>query len=336
MHLRFMGYMRYGITIIALGVGFFPFAVFAQLGQTPQDLSISVTPKYPGPFETVTASAVSYSFDLHRATYTWRQNGKIVSSGKDKTTFSFRTGAVGSRIDLELAAVPQSGGEFKALLPMRIGDITLVWSSDTYTPPGYRGKAIPTIGSAVHIIALPDFYVGGARLSSKTLYYDWEINNTPILQSSGRGADTLTIAMNASPGVPYKVVVTVSDEERRVTQQKRLDLVGREPSLLFYELDPLRGPIFQRAITKEFDLASGNEAQILAVPLFTRQSLVPQFTATWKIDGKVIGEAAGTRPLILRYTSQQGNAARQYVSLDLENKSNPLQALTGSFLINVQ
>jgi len=325
------------LTLLGIcATGFLPNAADAQLAPSTTDLSVELSPASPGPFETVSARAVTHSFETLQGVFTWYQDGKLVATGKGKNAYSFRTKGIGSKTTLRVHAASPLGDQLDTTRIVYIGDVALIWSADTYTPPGYRGKALITQGADVTVAAQTYFIINGSRLAVKDIIYDWWLDDEKLFDSSGYGKNILVVGMHGSPNTPHTVRVRVSDTGGRITQEKNLELVAQTAPMLFYELDPLRGPVFQRAIIKEFDLASGNEAQILAVPLFTKKTLIPQFTATWKIDGKDIGGTTGARLLILRYTSQQGSAARQYITLDLENKSNPLQALSGSFLINVQ
>lgn len=328
--------LRIIICIAALGSFAHPLFTSAQFGEAPQDLTITTQPKYPGPGETVTARAISYSFDLTRATFTWYKDGTVIASGKGKTTITFQTGVVGSHTAVRLVVISQTGEEFSTNLILHSNTVTLLWSVNTHTPPGYRGKAIPTQSSIIQVAAIPVFTINNTKANSKNLYYEWEMDGKVLSNLSGKGRDTARINLTSNPGLPHELQVTVSDEASTSVQQKRLILVAREKQLLFYELDPLRGPRYQHEISKDFELASGQETQIVAVPLFTPQHIIPNLRATWNINGKSTGEGSGSRPLVLRYTTQRGASATQNISLDLKSEQSEFFSLTGSFRINVR
>ena len=50
-----------------------------------------------------------------------------------------------------------------------INKFNLIWSADTYTPLGYEGRNLPTIGSEVKVDAIINTSGG----SAKSLKYSW-------------------------------------------------------------------------------------------------------------------------------------------------------------------
>jgi len=103
---------------------------------------------------------------------------------------------------------------------------------------------------------------------------------------------------------------------------------------LFYEINPLRGPQFNNAITDRFSLTSGQEAQFLAVPFFIRTPL-SSFTSFWKINTDILPPDESDRD-ILNYRSDSGSAGKQTISYEIENPSYIFERARNSFIINVQ
>src|SRR3989338_6394084 len=108
---------------------------FAQLAPVSDDISIKLSPKFPGPNEKVEIEAVSFSFDTKSALFSWFINGKLTLSGKGKDSVSFLTGSLGSRTTILVSAQSFEGKLLEKTFVLNIGELHLLWSADTYTPP---------------------------------------------------------------------------------------------------------------------------------------------------------------------------------------------------------
>ncbi len=297
------------------------------------DIQIEFTPRYPGPHQTVEARAISFSFDTSKAPFTWYINGKKVGSGLGKTAVSFETGAVGQKTTVRVTAEPAGGRTFDKTVTVYASDLDLLWSADTYTPPGYRGKALPVNGSTVRVVALPNIVIDGKRIAASALTYTWEMDNRPLRESSGVGRDTFSVGLNSSPGVEHTVKVRVEDALARAQQEQFLRISAQKPRLTFYELDPLRGPRYQNSIMGTYNLRSGGETRFLAVPYFFSNRNFALLRYIWRVGTETL--AAGATPEILSFRTQQGSTALTNISLEIESP-NIFERARGSFMIDVK
>jgi len=143
-------------TLIALLFGGLIFAAlpaYAQFDTSEGALSISPNPQYPLPNSTVQLTAESPLLDLANSDIEWTVNGAAAGSGQ---SIKLTVGAPGSATNVSVSVSGQSGDD-SAQLTLIPTSIDLLWEADSYTPPFYRGRAVPTSGSTIRLFAVPHF-----------------------------------------------------------------------------------------------------------------------------------------------------------------------------------
>ena len=318
------------------GIFVFPFSTYAQQDDAlvSKDILLSLSPAYPGPREEVHVSAKTYSFDVNTVSLSWYVNGKLVTSGKGITEITVTTGAIGIPTTIQVTASPPTGTRYDKTLTLWPSDLEVLWHANTYTPPGYRGKALPVRGSTITYTALPLMAAETGYYDPKTLLYEWHIDDTLQKTQSGRGKNTLSVSVTKSKNVPPEVSVLVYNENKTVTQEKHISLAVREPELLFYELHPLQGPLYQHALGDTFRVGSGGETRILAEPYYAsgKSSFLHY---QWNIDNANIASDTN-RPEILSYLTEAGSKAQQLIALEITNPFNILEQIRKSFRMYVE
>lgn len=165
-----------------------PFVSFAQTGVEPT-LGIKITPEIPGPFENVTINLTSYSTDLSRALINWSVDGKTSLSGYGRVDFSINSPAVGSQKTINISIVTQTGVSIERTVVIAPQDVDLLWESlDSYVPPFYKGRSLPSREGLIKITAVPSLRNSiGSKLDESDLVYSWSQNYNPIQKFSGYG-----------------------------------------------------------------------------------------------------------------------------------------------------
>ncbi|MFZ4500113.1 MAG: hypothetical protein ACOYMZ_01285 [Minisyncoccia bacterium] len=174
--------------------------------QVTADISLSTIPNDPSPGTSVRIDAQSFGVDLNQANITWRYNGKVIDGGigrKSVTVAAPASGVVG------IIAMTATGAGFDSTtetLILRPASIDLLWeAADSYTPPFYKGKALPSTNSLIRVTGIP------SSSAPKQLVYNWSRNNSALGASSGFGKSSLlfrnselesseTIALSATSG----------------------------------------------------------------------------------------------------------------------------------------
>lgn len=321
--------------IIVCGMFFYGNFSHAQLDEnSSKDILLSLSPAYPRPREQVRVIAQTFSFNTQAVSLSWYVNGKQVKSGKGITEITITTGSIGTPTAVRVTANPPGTTRYDKTVTIWPSDLDVLWHTNTYTPVGYRGKALPVRGSVVTYVALPSLAAGSGYYDPKNLLYEWRVDNTLRKNQSGRGKNTFSLPITKSRNVPPQVSVRVYNEENTVTQEKRVAISIQEPKLLFYEIRPLRGPSYERALEDTHRMASGAETRILAEPYYANGT--PSFLRyQWNIGNTAIVSDA-KNPEILSYLTEAGSRAEQRVFLEVTNPANILEHLQKSFRMHVE
>src|SRR3989344_4791386 len=185
------------------GIFVFPFSTYAQQDDAlvSKDILFSLSPAYPGPREEVHVSAKTYSFDINTVSLSWYVNGKLVTSGKGITEITVTTGSIGTPTTIQVTERPPTGTRYDKTLTLWPSDLEVLWHANTYTPPGYRGKALPVRGSTITYTALPLMAAETGYYDLKTLLYEWHPLQGPLYQHAlgdtfrvGSGGETRILA----------------------------------------------------------------------------------------------------------------------------------------------
>lgn len=255
-------------------------------------LTLNVTPSFPEPFETVTATAKVSGVNIDALPVAWLLGGKVKGSGVGMKSFTFKVGDVGSATLLRVEVLtPESDfGLLTKETTIRPSDADVLWEADTYTPPFYKGKALPTSQSSVKIIAMPQFMERGARINPKNLIYKWKKGYSYGENDSGTGKNffsyTAGYASNADG-----ITMTISNLSGTLSVKKTIDIPVYEPKIVFYEKKPLENVRYEHALSEHLNLKE-KEVILSAVPYFfsfsTPNVSYSNMDFVWQMDGKTL------------------------------------------------
>lgn len=301
---------------------------------TSTDISFRLSPKFPGPNESVSITAFSYGFDMNITPFSWYINGSLSKefSGVGKNTARITTGAVGTKTTIRVVAAPANGRTYDVTTVIYPTDIALMWRADTYTPPGYQGKSLPAIGSTIHIVALPRLSLGTSILNPASLNYEWEVNGKAYKNFSGKGRDVLPLVIMSNT---QTILVRITDSLGRISGEQSISIMSRPPHVTFYELHDLYGPRMNKSIVSIDPFPSGSQRKFIAFPYHASIHTLEDILYTWKVNGNRI---VGTDPqqYIFSYNAAAGSAATEHISLETSNSANKFERIQGSFTIHVK
>lgn len=331
---------RKACKFLVLNFGFaFCILSFAFIGRAaplfpPQgQVQLILSPEFPEPNQIVTVTARSFSFDPDVTFLSWTYNGSNVASGKGIKTYSFHVGPTGSLHRISVSASAK-GTTFSDTMTFRVSDILVAWEAQTYTPPGYRGKALPTSGALVRVHALPQLFISAAQtLNPDNLVYQWKIDDQDARDQSGRGKTFFSFRVANGRGVTHRVSVIAESEDKTVRAFAKADIRVEDPQILFYEDKTLEGPRYERA-AQHFSVAGGEETRLRAEPFFFLRGSIDALNYQWRVDGRALGAGEKPRQFLLR--TEQGSIGSHHVSLDVENPFQLFQRGNGSVIIEVK
>ncbi len=66
--------------------------------------------------------------------------------------------------------------------------MVLLWQADdSYVPPFYKGKAMPSAESSIKVVALPEIRNGSTIVSVQNMTYSWQKDYNKDVNDSGYG-----------------------------------------------------------------------------------------------------------------------------------------------------
>jgi len=296
-----------------------------------ETLDVTFTPQSPSVGEKVSMTVKNVVKDLNRIQITWSLDGKIVKQGIGEKNFEFNLGSMGS-----VSSVTVSAGGLSKNVQIRPTDIDLVWETDGYAPPFYKGKTLRVFQGNVRLVAIPHFITpGGSALDRKKLVYTWR--NGGILNPSGSGyGKNYLIYSGSIISHPLNIKVEVSSLDGDYKGSKGISVQEIEPKILLYEDHPLYGTLYNNALNDKEFVLNDKEVRATAMPYFfsTQNINASKLKYSWSINGARSNNPSFKNSVVFR---QEGSVAgASNVSLSLENSEEFMQASRAAFNIKFE
>lgn len=308
------------VQLALLVLVFSPTAVHAQYTVPGFEGTVRMTmsPVHPRPGDIVTLSLESALIDLARSTVSWEVDGRPRTG--DDTRLSFVAPALGARASVRALVTTPEGSLIEAALVIAPTELDLLYESDSYTPPFYRGRALPSAGSTLRLQALPRFKKpDGSFVPTSEIIFTWRKNGQVLGSLSGRGRATAVIP---SPLLFSTDTILVEAETRdgAYAGSARASVSSADPVLRLYEDHPLYGLRFNRAFGTSTD-TTARELTLAAIPFFASVGSPTDAALSyeWTVNGTPVETNEGTRNA-LTIGGAEGGEAR--ISLNLLHTTN--------------
>lgn len=295
------------------------------------EVIVEISPNNPQPYGDVTIRISSYATDLNKAIIKWQGNGKILLSGIGKTSYSFKTKGPDSTEMLEVEITPfGSMSTIKKRISIRPSEIETLWESiDGYTPPFYKGKALPMKESFLKVVAIPN--TNTIKSGSGSVTYTWKNNDNTMLEVSGYNKNSYTFRNNMFDN---KNIITViaSSVNGEYTAEKTIEIPIYSPKVIFYKKSPTEGILYNTALDSN-TIFSGDEMTVVAEPYFlATKGSEDLFDYKWNINGDPIKTPSKKTELTIKPTSRGGYAN---ISVTFENINKLFQKVTGTLKLTL-
>lgn len=295
-----------------------------------ESVTLSTSPQYPGLREEVTVRLESALTDLMRANVSWYVNGSLRERGVGARSIITRTGKPGERLSVRAVIMTMEGLSVEKQVGITPIDLELAWEAQTYTPPFYKGKALPTGKSKIRIAALPGFVSsGGSPLSPGALVYLWKSGDTKLLSASGYGKNVLEREMPVLLR-NEEISVEVSSVSGSLTAESGVAISPERPRIVFYENNPIEGVRYQKAIGASHRLA-GTELSVKAEPYFVSAAAraARKIAYDWTLNRRSVSTDSD-EVVTLRQTEEAGSGS-SVIALSLKNPLNIFERASASF-----
>jgi hypothetical protein len=299
--------------------------------QTPIDgVTIDISNDNPKPGENVDVFIESYLFDLNSASIVWTVNGKVNQKGVGMKRITIPAPKIGTVTDVSVDIKGSDGREVKKAISVRSGYVDLIWESDGYVPPFYKGKTPFSYQNNVKVTAIPHLAkTSGTEIDPKTLVYTWKLGGKYIDNGQGYGKQSVVVEYGDIPKT-LEITVDVINREQTLHTVGTMNLTPSEPSLLFYEEDSLYGIFYNKVLPNNFNLKNV-EAKILAIPYgFNLNN--QEIDYNWSINNIEQSDLLKNRSIIIRTKGDTSGSSN--LLLDIRNQDRILQGARGAFTIN--
>lgn len=295
------------------------------------DLTLNLSATYPIPGETVRAVASSYSHNLSEATLVWSLDGKKIAEGAGISEVEVVAPDLGSASKIEVIAT-EEGITSSAYAMIRPTEVDLLWESDSYIPPFYRGRALPSAGTSLRLEAIPRFKrPDGSYVPVSEIAFTWKRDRYAISVVSGMGKSKIVV-----PSPPLFGSNTISVEARTsdgvYAGAAFVRIASRDPVLILYENHPLFGIQYHHALASQ-NVVSEVETSFIAIPYFAEAQSPndSRLAYEWRVNGNEI-RSDSTRPSELTINAS-GSSGVALVELTLSHATNLFLESGGSWRI---
>ncbi len=288
-------------------------------------VSLSVNPENAQTGDIVTVSATSYSEDLTRSVFTWTANGKVVKKGSGVTSISFRKIPSLPLVTIGVSINLASGQTIQQSVDITNQNLDLLWEAvDAYTPPFYKGKAMPVTEGSVRFS--PIMSRGGVFGSNgnKNNIYTWSRSNDVVGTASGTGKDSFPIVMDYMLN-KEQIGVRVEGISSNSIQETKVDLVPQNIQVLFYPNN--NGFInWNKPITDGYTLVKNTK--IVAAPYYITPKTLKNVSFNWNRNTDTI---YGGQNIDLTPT----NEGATLFNVSIENTNTFFQSVKKSLLLTL-
>jgi hypothetical protein len=305
----------------------FTFSFTSIHAQTSNAVSLEISPEFPNPGEVVNVKLNFFGSNLNSQEITWSENGVVKEKGIGKKTFTLIAPEVGKE-----STITAASSIFSQSITIRPVGLDLIFESETYTPPFYRGKALYSNESYVNVVAVTDFVdKAGKAIKPENLVYRWTRDGKVVEAYSGYGSNKV----RTGSGIlikPFTMGVEVSTPDKSMMTQGSITISNTQPVVGVYEDHPLYGPLFNKMIPSSITLKN-NEISLFAVPYHIEDLslLNGDLVYNWRMNGQPVSNEANPNRLVLRETEGAGGTAN--ISLGIENVGKMAQFASNSFRI---
>lgn len=323
--------MKYLFLYFLIVITFFTTGQHQTFAQTSPDLdkliTTNIVPQTPGPNQDTRIEITSYMYDLTRSKISWYVNGVLKSSNLGQRTFTFTTGEVGSISKVKYSITTPNGVVFGDTINISPGEVNLIWESQGYVPPFYKGKSLFSFEGNARIVAVANLQApNGTKYKPEELIYTWKRGMGVDTAASGYGKNVFNFTGDIIAR-PTEIQVEVSNLKNTTKAEGSVIIDSREPELYIYENNPSLGILFNKNVTERYNMLE-NEQSFVAEPFYYNNP---------DVDGEygwsVNGQQAEEKSKYITFRNTAGEEGYSNVSIDLSNQKRIMQSANMSFNI---
>lgn len=285
------------------------------------EASVTLNPKNPTPFTSVTATLVSYLFNVNTAFITWSLNGKVILKGVGEKKVTIQTGEAGSQTPVHVSAVTANDETFEVDIVVTPESVDIIYETpESYVPLFYEGLSLPSEGASVKFVAMPNISEGGNNIPASSLSYSWYVSGEFIDEASGIGRQSAMIDLDFLRS--FTTIKVVVNGPHGTVAEKSIDIYPHDVMPLVYTHDDILGTNFTSLITRRFETTKDFTLSLEPFFLSSKNSFQDTTLYNWTLDGLPITPLGGT---LLSMHPKENSYGSRKLSISVSNSKRRLQ-----------
>jgi len=217
-------------------------------------------------------------------------------------------------------------------LNLKINNIELIWNNDSYVPPLYQGRALPSIGSKVLIDAIVNVS-GGDPLNLK---YSWFIDDIFQKNKSGYGKNSFYFYASQRPGNSQAIKVQIFNDDRTIFEERSIQVPITDPEVIFYSSNG--NSHFSNQASTISTVLAGKKFSFIAKPYFFSIKKLTDLVFEWTLSGTnpIISSDYDASIFNLTISDKNANGTTESnLWVNVKNSLDERQKANGSMKINI-
>lgn len=314
----------YGFAAILLLLGQKAEAQFLTDMSNPQ-ISITLSPQYPTPGETVTATLDDYALGFSGSSITWILDGEVLADYQNQRVINFVASEIGTTQTISSRIQAPNGQMLSATQVISPLYVDVIIEPQTYTPIFYQGRGLPSFGSTVFLTALVHNAAG--TIDPGIYTYSWFLNDQALSGGPIRGG--YKTKMVVPYGANSVITLGITDPDGTTIARRLIAIPSVALDVQFYEVSTLFG-INEKAIGGALPLL-GNSSTVRAVPYnLDRTAVNTGLFTEWSINGRRQTNTTGD-PFEVTLLRQGSGSSR--IEFKIRNLSALIQSDEKSFTV---
>jgi len=243
-------------------------------------VSISLNPQLPRPFERYTITLDDYTLGTAGNTIVWRVDGETIPTFANQRSVSLNAPGVGERQTIVVEVTTPSGDRYTASRTIRPLYTDIIIEPYTYAPALYPGRSLPSFGSRVLLTAL--IHDENGLENAGNYSYTWSVDNRVLNGGPLQGGFQTVITV--PHGRDILLGLSITNRQGEVVARRLVTFPSAPVDIQLYEVSPLFG-LNHIALTNNNSIL-GNGTTIRAVPynldIFASNN---QLATEWRVDG---------------------------------------------------
>lgn len=298
-------------------------------------LTVVMKPAQPRPGDTVHLTAESALIDIPTSDIVWYRGGKQLVGGEGVASVDIVAGALGSKTDIKAAVTMADGAIASAQISIIPAEVNILYTTDSFTPPFYRGRALPSAGTVVRFLAVARLKrPTGGLVPDRDIVYTWRRDGQVLGGVSGRGRSSIEIP-SPFPKSASVLSVDVRDESGTLGGSANVDVVAVKPVVRLYEDHPLFGIRYERALDTTTTI-SEKEMTFAAVPYFAsaRRAADNLLSYDWTVNDTPVQTSGGAKNELTLGGAREGTGSdRAHLTLSISHATNVFFDAAGAWNI---